>query len=121
MEEGAEFRLPHGYRDGRGVVHRQGAMRLATALDEIAARRRARERADPAEASLLLLSRTVIRLGELGPDEISPEVIRSMPTVDLAHLREVYRRLNRIPARGSGACPLCGAEYEAEGSGGRGG
>jgi hypothetical protein len=31
-----EFTLPHGYPDGEGNLHKQGTMRLATAMDEIA-------------------------------------------------------------------------------------
>src|SRR5437660_1563354 len=31
-----EFTLPDGYTDSKGVVHRDGMMRRATALDEIA-------------------------------------------------------------------------------------
>lgn len=30
------FTLPHGYVDGDGEVHRDGVMRMATAMDEIA-------------------------------------------------------------------------------------
>jgi len=31
-----EFNLPHGYVDRDGNLHKQGIMRLATAMDEIA-------------------------------------------------------------------------------------
>ena len=32
-----DFTLPRGYVDAEGITHREGRMRLATALDEIEA------------------------------------------------------------------------------------
>jgi hypothetical protein len=53
------FTLPRGYVDERGVVHRDGAMRLATARDEIEPLRDAEVRRNEAYLSVLLLARTV--------------------------------------------------------------
>ena len=42
-----EFTLPRGYVDRSGTLHRNGAMRLATALDEIGPLRDLRQAAQP--------------------------------------------------------------------------
>lgn len=39
--------LPHGYCDGEGVLHREGAMRMATAFDEIAPLKDPRVQSNP--------------------------------------------------------------------------
>src|SRR3954462_10795562 len=86
------FMLPHGYVDDVGVVHRDGVMRLATAHDEIAPMRDPRVQANPAYLVIILLSRLVPSLGELGA--INPKVIESLFAGDLAYLEELYRRVN---------------------------
>ncbi len=60
------FTLPRGYVDAAGTVHREGAMRLATARDEIEPLRAAEVKQNEAYLSVLLLSRVVTKLGD-GP------------------------------------------------------
>ena len=71
-----EFTLPCGYVDARGALHRDGVLRLATALDEVAAMEDPRVRANDAYLSILLLSRVVTRLGTL--DQVTPAVIEQL-------------------------------------------
>ena len=54
-------RLPRGYVDARGNVHREGTMRLATARDEIEPLREVEVRQNQAYLAVLLLSRTITR------------------------------------------------------------
>lgn len=59
------FTLPIGYIDQDGTTHREGVMRLATAMDEIAPLRDLRVRSNQAYLAIILLSRVVVRLGAL--------------------------------------------------------
>ena len=79
------FTLPRGYVDGRGQLHRDGVMRLATAGDEIWPQTDPRVRENPAYLSVLLLTRTVTNLG-------------SLPEVDSRVDREPVRVRSRLPA-----------------------
>jgi hypothetical protein len=105
------FTLPRGYVDGEGQVHRRGAMRLATAIDEIAPLRDPRVRANETYLAILILSRVITRLGTLGA--ITPEVVEGLFSADLAFLQELYGRINEM---GEGAltvvCPECGHRHE---------
>ena len=69
------FELPHGFVDDDGTVHRTGTMRLATARDEILPLRDPRVRDNEAYLTVLLLARTVTRLGSL--TDLSPSVIEA--------------------------------------------
>ena len=53
------FTLPRGYVDTNGCLHRDGTMRLATALDEIAPLRDPRVKDNSAYLAVILLSRVV--------------------------------------------------------------
>src|SRR5919112_6690862 len=86
------FTLPRGYVDSSGVTHREGTMRLATARDEIEPLRDAEVRRNEAYLSVLLLARTVTRIGEI--TEISPEVIEGLYAADFDHLQRLYERVN---------------------------
>ncbi|MDE7270385.1 MAG: phage tail assembly protein, partial [Acetatifactor sp.] len=57
-----EFTLPKGYVDSRGTLHRQGIMRLATALDEIEAMKHPGIKGNQDYLSVVLLSRVVSKL-----------------------------------------------------------
>ena len=91
MRTEVPFTLPRGYVDPAGKVHREGVMRLATARDEIEPLRNAEVRANEAYLSVLLLSRTIVRLGELA--NVTPEQVESMFAVDFDHLQRLYERL----------------------------
>ncbi len=113
MQTEIEFTLPRGYVDAAGQVHRQGAMRLATALDEISVQADARARANEAYIPLLLLSRVVTRLG--GMTAITPGVLEGMFASDFAYLQDVYLRLNSpAPVTVTAACPHCGGQFQLQ-------
>ena len=108
-----EFTLPKGYVDSEGTAHRQGAMRLATAMDEIAPLRDPRVKANDAYLSVIILARVITRLGSLG--DINAGVIERMFTADLTYLQEFYTRINEDgQSLGKVACPSCNAEFEVQ-------
>jgi hypothetical protein len=110
-----EFRfvLPRGYVDGAGGVHTEGVMRLATARDEIAPQSDFRVRENPAYLSILLLTRTVTRLGTLS--EVDTYVIENLFAADLAFLQELYRRINQEGNTSAVVtCPSCRHEYSVD-------
>jgi hypothetical protein len=108
-----EFILPRGYIDPDGNLHRQGVMRLATAMDEIAPLRDLRVRGNQAYLVIILLSRVVIKLGTL--PEINTGVIENLFAADLAYLQALYRRINE---EGTSliqvTCPQCQAQFELD-------
>src|SRR3954447_20296588 len=108
-----EFTLPHGYVDSEGNIHKTGVMRLATANDEIAPMKDPRVQSNPGYLAIILLSRVVIRLGDL--PQVNPRVIEELFAADFAFLEDMYRRVNtsghnRIKV----TCPECNASFEAE-------
>jgi hypothetical protein len=104
------FVLPRGYVDDGGVVHRDGVMRLATARDELAPQTDPRVRQNPAYLSVLLLERTVTRLGTLSA--VDTFVIENLFASDLAFLQDLYRRINQDGHTEAAAnCPACGHEF----------
>jgi hypothetical protein len=108
-----EFTLPRGYVDQDGNLHRQGVMRLATAMDEIAPLRDLRVHGNQAYLVIILLSRVITKLGTL--TSINTGVIESLFASDLAYLQAFYRRINEegvttIPV----ACPQCQAKFEVD-------
>jgi hypothetical protein len=108
-----EFTLPRGYVDREGNLHRQGVMRLATALDEIAPLRDLRVRSNQAYLVIVLLSRVIIKLGNL--PEVTTGVIENLFAADLAYLQAFYRQINE---QGSSVltltCPECNAQFEVD-------
>lgn len=106
-----EFTLPQGYTDDDGERHVEGAMRLATAADEIKPRNDPRVQSNPSYMTVILLSRVVTRLGTL--EEVTPHVIENLYVNDLAHLQDLYERINERGADAVDAvCPECGEEFE---------
>jgi hypothetical protein len=108
-----EFTLPKGFVDHDGNVHRDGVMRLATAMDEIVPLRDARVKQNEAYLSIMILSRVITRLGTLS--DINTGVIERMFTADLNYLQDLYRRINEDEGSlGSVSCPRCSAEFEVQ-------
>lgn len=108
------FVLPHGYVGPDGALHREGAMRMATAYDEIAPLKDPRVVQNPGYIVVILLSRVVTRLGTL--EYINPKVIEGLFASDLAHLQDMYVRLNRNGReRMLVTCPHCAGDFEVEG------
>lgn len=107
------FELPRGYVDAAGTLHKEGAMRMATAFDEIAPLKDPRVLSNPGYLLIILLSRVVTRLGTL--DFINPKVMEGLFAADLAYLQELYIRINgnghtRIRTQ----CPHCQQAFDVE-------
>lgn len=107
------FELPIGFEDDHGVVHRSGTMRLARARDEIVPLRDPRVRDNEAYLTVLLLARTVTRLGDL--PAVSTGVIEGLFTPDLAFLQDLYRRINAEGRTTTPVtCPSCHEEFAVD-------
>lgn len=89
-----EFTLPKGYLDEEGNLHRKGVMRLARAIDEIVPLRDPRVKSNPAYATMIILSRVILRLGAL--ESISPVMLENLFAVDLSYLQRFYRQINEL-------------------------
>ena len=125
------FILPRGYVDANGTVYKQGVMRLATAKDEIAPLQDYRVQSNRAYLVILLLSRVIVRLGDLR--QIDTDVIENLFSTDLAYLQEFYRKINEEGGAPKHhiTCPKCqhemnvdmvtGALLTEEGGGGQSG
>ena len=107
------FRLPLGYVDAEGTLHREGTMRLATAFDEIAPLKDPRVQSNPGYLLVILLARVITRLGTL--EHINPKTIEGLYAGDLAYLQDLYQRVNehghdRVVAQ----CPHCEKTFDVE-------
>lgn len=102
-----EFELPKGYIDKAGTLHRTGAMRLATAADEILPMRDPRVQNLPAYLIVILLSRVIVRLGTL--PQVNPGVIEGIFSEDLAFLQAMYNTVNGLNSHDDVIrCKSCG-------------
>ena len=111
------FELPVGYLDDDGTLHREGTMRMARARDEIAPLRDPRVRDNEAYLTVLLLPRTLSRIGSVST--ITPGVIASLFAPDLAFLQDLYRRVNQEGhTRASVSCPSCRTDFTVDVAGG---
>ncbi len=109
-----EFNLPRGYVDKEGNLHRQGVMRLATARDEITPLTDLRVQRNRGYLLVVLLSRVVIRLGDL--PEVNTGVVEGLFAADLRYLEELYNRVNGDGSRIDVEvhCPECGTRFQKE-------
>jgi hypothetical protein len=108
-----EFTLPRGYVDGDGNLHKTGVMRLATALDEIAPLRDPRVKSNQAYLVIILLSRVITRLGQIG--DVTPKHVEGLFSSDLAYLQRFYRQINEtgdseVPVQ----CPQCAHQFAVD-------
>ena len=94
MQTEFEFQLPKGYVDDMGNLHRHGVMRLALAMDEIVPMRDLRVQTNRAYATVLILSRVILRLGAL--EDVSPAIIERLFAGDLNYLQDFYRAINGL-------------------------
>ena len=107
------FTLPRGYLDATGQVHREGRMRLATALDEIEAIQHPRVLANEAYLPVALLSRVITQLGSL--PSVTPSAVEQLYAADLAYLEDLYLRLNmHEPVMMGTVCPHCGTSFQLQ-------
>jgi hypothetical protein len=113
MQTEFSFTLPRGYMDRNGTVHREGTMRLATALDELAPLRDLRVKGNPGYLIIILLSRVITQLGSLS--RLTPNIIEEMFAQDLAFLQAFYRSINegQHPVVAT-ECPACSHAYQLE-------
>ena len=108
-----KFTLPKGYVDKSGTLHREGIMRLATAMDEIAPLQDYRVQANRAYLVIILLSRVVSKLGTI--EMVTPNIIEKMFSSDLAYLQDFYRRINEEgTAMMDVKCPSCSHGFKVD-------
>jgi hypothetical protein len=108
-----DFSLPSGYLDPQGKLHRQGKMRLATALDEIESLGDPRIGENEAYLPVILLSRVITRLGDL--ERVTPQMVAGFFVADLAYLEDLYLRLNSSEKVVLATiCPNCSAQYRLQ-------
>ena len=108
-----DFTLPKGFLDDQGTLHRNGVMRLATAADEILPLKEASVQKNPAYLTVILLSRVVVRLGDLSL--ITPATIERMFAADVSYLQDLYNDLNGGAAESQRVtCPNCETEFDME-------
>lgn len=88
-----EFTLPRGYVDQDGRLHRKGAMRLATARDELEPLRDPRITGpDDPRLTILVLTRVIEKLGDV--EMVTAHEIEGLFAVDLAFLQDFYGVIN---------------------------
>lgn len=111
------FVLPRGYMDEGGILHKEGAMRLATARDEIVPQRDPRVRENEAYLTVILLSRVVTKLGSLS--QVTTSTIEGLFASDLAFLQDLYRRVNQEGhTHAAVTCPQCKHDFVVDVAGG---
>ena len=108
-----EFTLPVGYVDREGNVHKQGRMRLATAMDEITPLNDMRVQANEAYLVIVLLTRVITQLGSL--PQVNTSVVENLFAADLAYLQEFYRQINETgKTTRPVTCPHCNNTLEVD-------
>lgn len=108
------FRLPRGYVDEEGNLHRDGVMRLATARDEILPLQDYRVQSNRAYLVIVLLSRVITKIGDL--THITVDMIENLFSTDLAYLQEFYRKINEEGGAPKHhiTCPKCQHEMDVD-------
>src|SRR3954471_21236372 len=113
MQTEIAFKLPRGFAAQTGPGHREGTTRWSTARNKIEPLREVEVRQNQAYLSVLLLARTVTRIG--GITDITPELIESLFAADFDHLQRLYERVNSDgEAVGVVSCPSCAHEFEVD-------
>ncbi len=108
-----EFTLPVGYVDREGNLHKQGTMRLATAMDEITPLNDLRVQSNEAYLVIVLLARVITGLGSL--PQVNTSVVENLFAADLAYLQEFYRQINETGKTTRPVlCPHCNGEFEVD-------
>ena len=108
-----EFELPMGYVDKDGNLHKQGTMRLATAMDEITIINDMRVQSNEAYIVIVLLARVITSLGSI--KSINTNVIENLFAADLTFLQEFYRQINESGhTRRAYVCPHCEETFEMD-------
>jgi hypothetical protein len=88
-------------------------MRLATARDEIEPLRDPDVRANGAYLTVLLLARTITRLGTI--TAVTPQLVERLFAADFDHLQRLYERVNSDgDSVGVVSCPACEHRFEVD-------
>jgi len=88
-------------------------MRLATARDEIEPLREVEVRQNQAYLSIVLIARTVTRIGDV--TAITPHLVSGLYAADFDHLQRLYERVNSDgEAVGVVSCPSCAHQFEVD-------
>lgn len=88
-------------------------MRLATARDEIEPLREVDVRQNQAYLSVVLIARTVTRIGDV--TAITPDLVSGLYAADFDHLQRLYERVNSDgEAVGVVSCPSCAHRFEVD-------
>ena len=86
---------------------------IATARDEIEPLREVAVRQNSAYLTVLLLARTVTRIG--GITDVTPAVVEGLYAADFDHLQRLYERLNSDgDSVGVISCPECAHRFEVD-------
>ena len=107
------FKLPRGYIDKDGNLHRDGIMRLSNAKDEIHPLQDPRVQSNQAYLIVILLSRVITKLGDI--KDINPGIMENLFASDLSYLQHFYNQIN-----GNGkaiqevVCPECEKQFDVE-------
>ena len=110
METVYDFKLPKGYMDSKGELHREGRMRLATAGDELSAAKDPRVAGNEAYIIVVLLSKVITQLE--GVEMVTPTLIEKLFTADLAFLQDMYEKINNVDfPQIEVICPDCGKVF----------
>jgi hypothetical protein len=108
-----EFELPMGFVDREGNLHKNGTMRLATAMDEITVLTDMRVQSNEAYIVIVLLARVITSLGTLR--SINTNVVENLFAADLTYLQEFYRQINESGhTRREFNCPHCQKPFEVD-------
>jgi hypothetical protein len=108
-----EFELPIGFVDKEGTLHKQGSMRLATAMDEITPLNDMRVQSNEAYLAIVLLARVITGLGTL--KHITPNIIENLFSADMAYLQAFYQQINEHASTLRViTCPHCNQEIKVD-------
>jgi hypothetical protein len=108
-----DFVLPRGFLGADGLVQRTGRMRLAEALDEIAALNDPRVQSNEAYLPVVLFSRVVTALGTLSV--VTPQVIERLYVSDFTYLEDLYSRINGSEnITVAATCPHCQGQFKLQ-------
>jgi hypothetical protein len=116
MRSEVAFSLPYGFTDDAGNLHRDGVMRLATTLDEIAPLNDPRTQQNPAYLGIILIAKVLRNLGGFMPVPVA--VIERLYAADFTFLQDLYLQLNTASGRANFGeriveteCPNCQTRF----------
>ena len=92
MDRVVEFVLPIGYEDDDGMIHREGKMKMATAIDEIEVHNDERVLSSPRFHDVLLLAKIIVNIGEI--TNVSVDEVLNLYEVDFRYLQTLYKEVN---------------------------